>query len=78
MESCCPEHPVALQVEPGVLQQRLVPGHLSLGLGQLHLERPRVDPDQEISAPDNLPLLEEDLHQLTVHPGPDGDGVEGE
>ena len=36
-----PEIPVSLQVEDGVLQERLVAGHLTLGLGQLDLERPR-------------------------------------
>jgi len=52
------QHPVALHVELGVLQQRLVPRHLALGLGQLDFERPGVDFREHISCLDDLPFSE--------------------
>ena len=70
------EGPVALQVDPGVLQQGLVADHLPLGLGQLRLIGPGIDFRQEGSLLDNLALLVIDLHQLAVHPALHGDGMD--
>ena len=52
-----------------MLEQRRVAGHLPLGLGQLHLERPRIDLGQQVAALDGLALAEMDLHELAVDPG---------
>jgi len=71
-----PQPAVPLHIEPGVLEERLVAHHLSLGLGQLHLEGPRVDLGQQLAALDELALPEQDLHQLAVDAALDGDGVE--
>jgi len=47
--------PGTLEVEPGVVEQRLVALQLAFELGQLRLERARVDIGQQVSAPDDLP-----------------------
>ncbi|MNT13948.1 hypothetical protein D3C72_1489330 [compost metagenome] len=61
-----PELAVALQVEPGMHQQRLVPGQLAAGLGQHHLERPRVDFRQQLAGLDLLPLGKMQAQQLAI------------
>ena len=72
-----PQHLITLKIETGIPQQFLIMGHLPLGLGQQHLERPRVDKGQEITATHDLPLTEANLHELPVNAGLDGDRVEG-
>ncbi|MCY1464254.1 hypothetical protein D9M71_822550 [compost metagenome] len=47
-------------------QQRLVPGQLAAGLGQHHLERPRIDFRQQLAGLDLLALGEVQAQQLAV------------
>ena len=61
------EHLIALEVDLSVLEQGLIAGHLSLCLGQLHLEGTRVDFGQQIAVANNVAFLEGDLHQLAVN-----------
>ena len=70
------EHLEPLEIEPGVVEQRLIALQLAFELGQLCLERARVDLGQQVSAPDDLPLLEVDGDQLAVHTAPHRDHVE--
>jgi hypothetical protein len=70
------EPAIALEVDARVLEQGLVPRHLSLGLRELDLKRARVDLGQEVAAANELSLREEDLRQLTVHAGSHRDGAE--
>src|SRR5207249_5627125 len=55
-----------LEIEPGVVEQRLIALQLAFELGQLRLERARVDLGEQVSAADDLPLLEMDADQLAV------------
>ena len=73
---------VALQVELGVLQRRLVLGELALRLFKRHLIGARVDLGEKVALFDVLALLERDSHQIAVDLGLDrnhgqrGDGAE--
>ena len=67
---------VALKVEIGVGEIRLVLLLLGLGLVERGLERAGVDLDQQIALVDHLALGEGDLVDLAVNPGPDLYGVE--
>ena len=71
-----PQHLIALQVEPRVLQQSLVARQLSLELSQLRFERTRVDFSQQVPLVDELTFLEPDAHQLSIDAGMDGDGIQ--
>ena len=57
---------VALQIDLGVVQRRLVLGELAFRLGQRDLIRARIDLGQEIALLDDLAFLERDLDQLAV------------
>ena len=67
---------IALQVDLGVSQARLVFGHLPIGLVEKDLERPGIDFHQEVAFADGLPFPKGDVDDLAVHPGPDGDRLE--
>ena len=67
---------IARDVDPRVLEQRLVARELPGGERQLHLERPGIDLGQEVARLHHLAFLEGDLHQLAVHAAPDDDGVQ--
>ena len=68
---------IALDVDPRVLEQRLVARALAVRERQLHLERAGVDLRQEVARLHHLALLEHHLHQLAVDAAPDDDGVDG-
>src|SRR5205807_8241247 len=70
------ERAEALEIEPGVGEQRLVTRLVGLGLAQLRLERPRVDQREQIALLDVLALAERDLLDLAVDPHLDRDRVE--
>ena len=57
---------ITFVVQLGVFQLRLVARHLPFGLNQLHLERARINLGQQLAALDDLSLLEEHLHELSV------------
>ena len=71
------EHLEPLEIDPGIVEQRLIALELALELGELRLEWARVDLRQQISAADDLPFLEPDRDQLAVNPGLHRDGIEG-
>jgi len=75
-EAALDQGAIALEVEPGVAERGLVLGELALGLGELGLERPRIDLGEHVTRLDDLALLEGSAHQLTVDPAPDRDRVE--
>ena len=70
------EHLEPLEIDPGVVEQRLIALQLAFELGQLRLEWARIDLGQQVSAADDLPFLEMDAEQLAVHPGSHRDGIE--
>ena len=63
------EHLEPLEIDPGVVEQRLIALELAFELGELRLERARVDLRQQISAADDLPLLEPDARSARRPPG---------
>src|SRR6266536_4233437 len=65
-----------LEIEARVVQQSLVTYQLSLKLGQLGLEWPRVDLGEQISHTNELAFLIPDAHQLPVDLSLDGNSVE--
>ena len=67
----CDESVVALQVDLGVIQGRLVFGELRLRLFKRHLIRTRIDLGEEITFFDVLALGECDTHQIAVDLGLD-------
>lgn len=71
-----PESFVARQVDPRFGQQRLVAGELPLGLQQLGLEWARVDLGEQVAFTNELALAVWNVHQLAVHAGVNGDGVD--
>jgi hypothetical protein len=73
----CEQRAIALDVDAGVLEQRLVAPPLSGGERQLHLERSGVDLRQEVARLHHLALFEHHLHQLAVDAAPDDDGIDG-
>ena len=73
----CPQDPIALQIEPCVLQQSLVARHLTFHLGQLRFEWSRIDLRQQVPLLDDLTFHKLDVHQLSVDAAVDGDGIEG-
>ena len=70
------EIPVTLQIELGVLQQRLIARHLAFHLGQLRLEGAGIDFSQQFAASDDLALFKQHPHQLSVDAAFYGDRVE--
>ena len=67
---------VALEIDPGVGQQRLVLRLLGDGLVELRLVGGRVDARQHVALLDVLAFLEVDAEQLAVDLRAHGDGVE--
>ena len=66
----------ALQIEIGVGEAGLILGLLGLGLIERCLEWPGVDLDQQVTLIDQLSLLEGDLVDLAIDPGPHHNGIE--
>ena len=62
---------VAFEIDLGILQHGLVFGHLSLGLGELHLKWPRIDLREQVPLADDLSFLEGNFDQLPIDPGAD-------
>ena len=60
------ERAIALEVELGVLEQRLILRQLSLCLSELHFERSRVDLGEQFARLDELALAKRHLHELAV------------
>jgi hypothetical protein len=58
---------IAREVELGVLEERRVLQKLTLGLGELHLERARVYFGQQVAVLHQLAFLEAKAHQLAIH-----------
>ncbi len=67
---------VALQIQPGVLQQRGVARELALGLGELGLVGAGVDLGQQVAGLDGLALGEGQAHELAVDTCLDGHVVD--
>ena len=67
---------IALEVDLGVLQLRLVLQQGALGLEQGVLVGPRIDLRQQVAGLDHLPFLEVDLDQFSRHPAAHIDGVQ--
>ena len=74
-ESCASEQFVAFEIDPGILQHGLVFGHLALGLGELHLKRPRINFREQVTLADDLSFLKRHFDQLPIDPGADRHGV---
>jgi hypothetical protein len=70
------QHAVAVDVDLRVFEQRPVTRHLSLGLRQLHLERPGIDLGDQIARPDDVALAEPDRHELSIDAAPHRHGRE--
>ena len=68
---------VALEIELGVLELRLVLGLGRFRLIKRRLERTRIDLSQNVARFDVLAFGESDLVQLAIDPDLHGDGVEG-
>ena len=76
-EALLGEGRIALEVEPGVGERRLILGLLGLGLVEGGLERARVDLRQKVAGLDHLAFIEGDLDDLAVDAGADGHRVLG-
>src|SRR5260370_6744737 len=61
----------------GVSALRLIFGELPQSLCKLDLERTRIDLSEQISFVDELPLLECDANELTIHATANRNSVEG-
>ena len=65
-----------MKIEFGIGQIGFVLGLLGDGLVERGLVRTRVDLGQDVTLLHQLPFLEGNLVDLTVHPGPNNHGVE--
>ena len=60
------QKPIAREILTGVVEQRAIAVDLSLGLKQLRLEGALVDLGQQAAFLDQLPIFEQDPHELPV------------
>ena len=67
---------VALQVDPRVLEGRLILEQLRLRLLELHLKGARIDLDERRAPPHHLAFPVCDGHELAIHSCPDLHGVD--
>src|SRR4029450_3431395 len=57
---------IALEIDLGIREKRLVLGHLPLCVRQLYLERPRIDLGQQIALLHGVALAESQANKLTI------------
>jgi len=62
----CDEILVAIEVELRVLQRGLIFGGLPFRLGELHLERPRIELGEQVTFVDDLTFRERHLGELSI------------